>query len=88
MPANFFAVTPADIAKWPPGQYVNPPDQRNWLPAFAISWQVVSTILAMGRFYLRARRQAGPFGFDDSLIFVGWVRVLSIDSCWVNVPFG
>lgn len=38
-----------------------------------MSWQVASTLLLSGRFYLRARRLAGSFGLDDLLIFFGWL---------------
>ena len=74
MPANFYTLTKADIDAWPPRNYVDPVD-RQWMPAFAIVWQVISTVLAAGRFYLRARGMAGAFGVDDLLIAIAWVRV-------------
>lgn len=43
------------------------------MPAFALIWQIASTILVWGRFYLRVKRLAGPFGFDDAFMLVAWV---------------
>lgn len=43
------------------------------MPAFAMVWQVASTILVWGRFYLRIRRLAGPFGYDDAFMLIAWV---------------
>jgi hypothetical protein len=72
MPANFNTPQITTIFTWPPPNYVDPVD-RTWLAPFAVVWLVISTILTFGRFYLRARKQAGTFGFDDSLIFIAWV---------------
>lgn len=43
------------------------------MPAFAGVLLAVSTVLVAGRFYLRARKEAGPFGLDDLLIAIGWL---------------
>ena len=45
------------------------------MPAFLLVWQIAATIMVSGRFYLRARKLAGTFGFDDLLIFFGWVSL-------------
>lgn len=73
MPANFYAITLWDVAAWPPGNYAHPSETRDWLPAFAIVWQAVTTVLALGRLYLRLSRKAGAFGLDDAFLFMGWV---------------
>ena len=71
MPGNFHAVPEAVLATWPKPNYIDPV-RRPWLPAVAMTLLGVSTVLISGRFYLRARRQAGDFGLDDLFIFVGW----------------
>ena len=48
------------------------------MPAFAMSWQVASTLLVWGRFYLRIRRISGPFGLDDIFMLIAWVCRLSL----------
>ena len=80
MPANIYSITSADVETWPTPNYVDP-YQRNWLPAYAISWQVISTVLLSGRFYLRARGKTGHFCIDDALILIAWVC-----SCEVVLP--
>lgn len=64
---------------WPPANYINPV-RRTWLPAFAVAWQALSTLLLAGRFYLRARRQAGSFGLDDAMIFFGWLFSIGLTT--------
>lgn len=73
MGGNLNELSPSVIASWPKPNYVDPV-RRSWLPAFAIVWQSVSTVLVFVRFYLRARRRAGPFGWDDAFIAIAWVR--------------
>lgn len=72
MPGNFHSVPESVIASWPRPNYIDPV-RRGWLPGFACAFLGVSTVLIAGRFYMRARRQAGDFGYDDLLIFTGWV---------------
>lgn len=67
------------IAEWPTPNYVDPV-RRTWLPAFMLVWLLAATMLLGGRFYLRARKLAGGFGFDDLLIGLGWV------SCVLHAP--
>jgi hypothetical protein len=79
---NIQEIPPEVLKSWPTPNYVDPV-RRNWMPAFAMCWQVASTILVWGRFYLRIRRQAGPFGYDDAFMLVAWVRVAKHgDGVW------
>ena len=72
MPGNFHAI-PESVAKtWPTPNYVDPV-RRSYLPALSCTLLGVSTVLITGRFYLRARKQAGEFGLDDLFIFIGWI---------------
>jgi hypothetical protein len=43
------------------------------MPEFGGIFLAFTTLLVVGRFYLRARNQAGEFGLDDVLIFIGWL---------------
>ena len=72
MPGNFNSIPPSVIASWPKPNYIDPV-RRSWLPAFSCTLLGVSTILITGRFYLRARREAGDFGLDDLFIAIGYV---------------
>lgn len=65
-------IPPEVIASWPSPNYVDPVT-RNWMPGFILAWQITSTLLVCGRFYLRAKKLAGAFGWDDLLIAVAWV---------------
>ena len=69
---NIQEIPPSVLRSWPTPNYVDP-IQRTWMPAFALSWQVASTILVWGRFYLRIRHLAGPFGYDDAFMLIAWV---------------
>lgn len=69
---NIQEIPPEVLRSWPTPNYVDPV-RRNWMPAFAMCWQVASTILVLGRFYLRVRRLAGPFGYDDAFMLIAWV---------------
>lgn len=51
------------------------------MPAFAITWQVAATILVLSRFYLRARKQAGPFGLDDVFMLIAWAVAVGFTAC-------
>jgi len=76
MPGNFHEIPEYVLDTWPKPNYVDPV-RRPWLPAFAMIFPAVSTILISGRFWLRATRQAGGFGIDDVFISIGWVRSLT-----------
>lgn len=73
MPGNFHVVPEWVLEHWPEPNYVDPV-RRSWMPAFAIVFPAVSTVLIAGRFWLRATKQAGSFGLDDLFIAIGWVR--------------
>ena len=74
-----------DYSQWPTPNYVDP-ERRKWMPGFILAWQIVSTILISGRFYLRGRKQAGSFGFDDVLVFFGWLWSLGLSiNTWYDV---
>jgi hypothetical protein len=70
---NFHSIPESIIATWPAPQYDNPQDAQTWMPEFAGIFLAFTTVLVSGRFYLRARKQAGEFGLDDALIFIGWL---------------
>lgn len=65
-------IDPSVFATWPAPNYINPVT-RTWMPGFLLVWQIAATIMVAGRFYLRARKLAGTFGYDDLLICFGWV---------------
>ncbi|KAK4997559.1 hypothetical protein LTR66_003038 [Elasticomyces elasticus] len=72
MPGNIHDVPIAVIESWPAPNFVNPV-RRNWMPAYAITLQVLTTILVSARFWSRLKRQAGGFGTDDSFILLAWI---------------
>lgn len=82
MPGNIYLLTYADLATWPKPNYVNP-EERTWLPGYAIFWQVLSTIFLAGRLYVRVRNRSGSFGLDDIFIFCSWVFsvVFTVIAC-------
>ncbi len=61
------------------------------MPAFSCTLLGIATVLITGRFYLRARREAGDFGLDDLLLFIGWAVSVAftaeavIDSEWYGM---
>ena len=48
-------------------------EQRNWMIAFVLPIQIVTTLLLWIRLLSRFHRSGGQPGFDDVLVFVGWV---------------
>ena len=48
-------------------------EQRNWMIAFVLPIQIVTTLLLWIRLLYRFNRSGGQPGFDDALIFVAWV---------------
>ncbi|GAB7366365.1 hypothetical protein MBLNU230_g8164t1 [Neophaeotheca triangularis] len=84
MGGNFADVPLSVWASWPEPNYADP-ERRTWMPAFSLVWQIVSTLLVFGRFFLRARKLAGPFGLDDLFIFVAWLLSVGLTTtAWVN----
>ncbi|KAK4496334.1 hypothetical protein PRZ48_012314 [Zasmidium cellare] len=83
MPGNFYTPTIEEISHWPKPNYVNPPEQRSWLGAFAVVWQILSTVTVLGRLYLRINKKAGPFGLDDAFITLAWIFsiTLTVTAC-------
>jgi hypothetical protein len=80
---NIQEIPPEVLKSWPTPNYVDPV-RRDWMPAFALVWQIASTILVWGRFYLRVRRLAGPFGYDDAFMLIAWVCTAQRgDSVWI-----
>ena len=90
MPGNFHEVPASVGASWPEPDY-DTTNRRSWLPAFACAFLAFSTILIVGRTYLRARKMAGDFGLDDLFIFIGWLVSVGltasacIDSMWYGM---
>ena len=83
MPGNFHEVPASIIATWPKPNYVDPV-RRTWLPALACTLLAVSTVLISGRFFLRIRKQAGAFGYDDALIAIGWLVSIGFSAVACN----
>lgn len=80
---NIQDIAPAIIASWPKPNYVDP-ERRTWYPAFALVWQVASTLLVWGRFWLRVRHLAGPFGYDDAFMLIAWVSTNTREHATYN----
>ena len=68
MPGNIINLNPADIAKWPMPNYVDP-ERRTYMPAFASIWFAAGTLMVGTRFVLRTQSGAGKFGLDDVCVF-------------------
>ena len=84
---NIQEIPPSVLKSWPTPNYVDPV-RRSWMPAFALSWQVASTLLVWGRFYLRIRHLAGPFGYDDAFMLIAWVSFADrMNSVWVDADW-
>ncbi|KAF2173601.1 hypothetical protein M409DRAFT_48556 [Zasmidium cellare ATCC 36951] len=84
MPGNFNAIPESVLQSWPKPNYIDP-IRRGWMPAFALTWQIASTLLVAGRFYLRAKKQAGSFGLDDLMIFIGWLFSVGFTAlAWIG----
>ena len=61
------------------------------MPAFAMTWQIASTLLVWGRLYLRSRKLAGPFGYDDAFMLFAWVCLCHPETRWeesLTVDYG
>ncbi|CAK3965534.1 Hypothetical predicted protein [Lecanosticta acicola] len=82
--ANVASIPPEVVASWPTPNYTDPV-RRTWMPAFILVWQITSTVLVGGRFYLRGRRKAGSFGWDDLLIAIAWALSVAESVCiWID----
>lgn len=46
--------------------------ERNWLPAYALTIQIIVTFLVWARLFVRFTTNGRP-GFDDVLIFLAWI---------------
>lgn len=64
MPGNIINLTPADIAKWPTPNYIDP-HRRQWMPEYASLLYGVATLMVVTRLWLRGKKHAGGFGLDD-----------------------
>lgn len=82
MPGNLNTPSLQEISQWPTPQYSNSPEQRSWLGAFALTWQILSSIFVLGRLYLRIdkRSGAGAFGLDDGCILVAWILAILLTA--------
>ena len=81
---NIQEIPPEVLKSWPTPNYIDPV-RRDWMPAFALVWQIASSILVWGRFYLRVRRLAGPFGYDDAFMLIAWVCMAQRgDIAWIR----
>ena len=67
-----YAISPSEIAQWPPPNYVDP-QRRIWVAPFGIILLCITTVVIAVRLYARITRMAGGFGLDDSLIILAWV---------------
>ena len=82
MPGNINDVPASVIASWPTPDY-DTNNRRSWLPTLSYTLLAFSTVLTAGRFYLRARGQAGRYGLDDLFIFLGWLASIGLVTCAV-----
>lgn len=55
-------------------------EQRNWMIALVLPIQIVTTLLLWIRLLSRFHRSGGQPGFDDVLVFVGWVLGTSLSA--------
>ncbi|KAF2773743.1 hypothetical protein EJ03DRAFT_286011, partial [Teratosphaeria nubilosa] len=84
MPGNFHEVPASVVASWPKPNYVDPV-RRAWLPILALFLVALTTLLVAGRFYMRAKKEAGAFGLDDVFIAIAWaVAVLMSASACID----
>lgn len=67
-----YAISPSEIAQWPPPNYVDP-QRRIWVAPFGITLLCITTVVIAVRLYARITRMAGGFGLDDGLIILAWV---------------
>ena len=65
------------VVKWPAGNFTNP-ERRRWLIPYSITLYVLATLIVGARLWTRMNRQAGGFGWDDSIILFAWVRPVFI----------
>lgn len=52
-------------------------ERRKWMPAYALTLIVISTILVILRLILRLRRHGGGFGLDDALLVPSWMLLVA-----------
>ncbi|KAF7186131.1 hypothetical protein HII31_12546 [Pseudocercospora fuligena] len=74
MPGNIINLSPADVAKWPEPNYVDP-ERRTWMPAYAGVLYGVASIMIATRLWLRAKKYAGGLGLDDLFLICAWLSV-------------
>lgn len=90
MPGNFHSVPKSVLKTWPKPNYVDPVS-RDYMPPVAYTLTAVGTVLLANRFFLRARKDAAGFGWDDFFIFVGWLFSVGltatavIDTTWYGL---
>ncbi|KAM0717484.1 hypothetical protein Q7P37_007336 [Cladosporium fusiforme] len=72
-------LAPSDFEAWPEPNYIDP-ERREWMPAYALSLQAASSVAVILRLWLRARKQAGPFGVDDALILPAWLSSIAFTT--------
>jgi hypothetical protein len=48
-------------------------EQRNWMLAFVLPIQILTTLLLWIRLLSRFHRSGGQPGFDDALILIAWI---------------
>jgi hypothetical protein len=60
------------IFLWPKPNYINP-ERRTWFVPYAITLEVVTTVIVGARLFARFKRDAGRPGLDDVLMVIAWV---------------
>jgi hypothetical protein len=75
MPTNayVFTIPPKDSSVYLPGK-------RTWMPAYAISIQVFTTVLLGVRLASRFKRHGGRPGMDDLFIVLAWLLGLLLTT--------
>jgi hypothetical protein len=63
---DFFPLAGRDVADFSNKQ------ERNWMPAYALTVQIVTTFLLWTRILNRFTTR-GQVGFDDVMIFLAWI---------------
>jgi hypothetical protein len=61
--------------------------RRGWMPAYAITIQVITTLLLGIRLISRVKGVGGRVGIDDVLIFFAWLFGLGLTVLIIDCEF-
>jgi hypothetical protein len=71
--------TPADVAKWPAPNYIDPVTRRPLVLGVEIPLTVLTILFTAGRFYSRTAI-VKALGWDDWFMLAATVRILSLQA--------